>query len=244
MAKMTDEERERRALLRAHRTAEAAEADDRRVEERRLQWQCEGMYLSRAEIEAGEPCRGCSQPLVDGLGGWYPLNKLATDQRAEYDRAEELYRERHRDCRSHRWSLSGHRAQHCGYCCPPPPLTAKQIERVSQVLSSVRTRPEDLDAWDVTLTCGHTVRRTQHRDHDRYSWRVVECATCGQRRGVITAERIGPADDPDGQVARDRLGAELAQAQAKLDRQRKATAAAERKVAELTGKLGDLKPLS
>jgi hypothetical protein len=46
MAKMTDVERERRALQRAHRVAEAAESEDRRIEERRQQWQREGMYLS------------------------------------------------------------------------------------------------------------------------------------------------------------------------------------------------------
>jgi hypothetical protein len=72
----TDEDRERRASLRARRTAEAAEADDRRVEERRLQWQREGVYMTRAEIEAGGPCRGCGQPLLDGLGDWDSLNNL------------------------------------------------------------------------------------------------------------------------------------------------------------------------
>ena len=54
MARMSDEERERRASLRARLTAEAAEADDRRMEERRLQWPREGVYMNRAKIEAGE----------------------------------------------------------------------------------------------------------------------------------------------------------------------------------------------
>jgi hypothetical protein len=137
--------------------------------------------MTRAEIEAGEPCRRCGQPLLDGLGDSGPLNNLTPDQRAEYDRAEELYRERHRDCRSHRWSLGGHRALHCGYCCPMPPLSVEQAVRVAQILSSVPTRPEDLDDWDLVLTCGHTVRRTRHRDHgERHYWRVTECAACGQ----------------------------------------------------------------
>jgi hypothetical protein len=56
VARMTDEERERRTTLRARRTAEAAEADDRRVEERRLQRQreaCTGPGLrSRLESRA------------------------------------------------------------------------------------------------------------------------------------------------------------------------------------------------
>jgi hypothetical protein len=119
-----------------------------------------------------------------------------------------------------------------------PPLSVEQAERVARILSSTCTRAEDLDDWDLVLTCGHTVRRTQHRDHGEWrSWRVTECAACGQRRGVITEQRIGPAGDSGGQAARDRLGAELAKAQAKLDKQRKATAAAERDVAELTRKL-------
>ena len=54
VARMSDEERERRASLRARLTAEAAEADDRRMEERRLQWPREGVYMNRAKIEAGE----------------------------------------------------------------------------------------------------------------------------------------------------------------------------------------------
>jgi hypothetical protein len=197
VAGMTGEGRDRRASSRARRAAEAAEADDRRVEGRRLQWQREGVYMTRAKIEAGEPCRGCGQPLLDGLGDRGPLSNLTPDQRAACDRAEELYRERHRDCRSHRWSLGGHRALHCGYCCPMPPLPAEQARRAAQVLSSVRTRPEGLDAWDLMLTCGHTVRRAQHRDHgDRHSWQVTECAQCGQRRGVVSAQRTGPARRP------------------------------------------------
>jgi hypothetical protein len=233
----TSEQREHRALLRARRAAEAAEEDDRRLEERRQQWQRDGAYMSRAELEAGEPCRGCGRPLLDGLGDWYPLNQLTPGQRAEYDQADALFRERHRDCRSHRWNLSGHRATHCGYCCPPPPMSDRQIEQIAQILSSASVRTQDLDAWDLALTCGHVVRRTQHRDHDRYTTGVTECPECGTRRGVVTAQRRGPADDWNGQVARERLTAELAAAQAKLDRQRKAIKATERGIAELTQKL-------
>lgn len=149
-----------------------------------------------------------------------------------------MFRERHGDWRSHRWGLSGHRAIHCGYCCPPPPLSDRQIEQIAQILSSARVRKKDLDAWDLMLTCGHVVRRTQHCEHDRYSARVADCPERGARRGVVTSERVGPVDDDrDGKVARERLAAELATAQAKLDRQRKAITATERSIAELTQKL-------
>lgn len=239
MARMTDEQREHRALVRARREALAAEEEDRRLEEQRQQWHRDGAYLSRAEVEAGEPCRGCGQPLLDGLGDWPPLNRLTPQQRAEYDRAEALFRERHGACRSHRWSLSGHRATHCGYCCPPPPISDRQIERIRQILFSARVRNEDLDAWQLTLTCGHVVRRAQHRDHHTCTARVADCPECGMRRGVVTADRTGPMDDRSGQVARQRLAAELQVAQARLDRQRKAVEATERRIAELAQKLGD-----
>jgi hypothetical protein len=237
MAQMTSEQHEHRALLRARHTAETAEAEDRRLQDRREQWQREGAYMSRTELEEGEPCRGCGQPLLDGLGSWYPLNQLTPEQRAEYDQADALFRERHRGCRSHRWNMSGHRTTHCGYCCPAPPMSDRQIEQIALILSSAPVRTQDLDAWDLTLTCGHIVRRTQHRDHDRYTAGVTDCPACGTRRGVVTAHRAGPADDKNGQAARDRLAAELAAAQAKLDRQRKAIKATERGITELSQKL-------
>ena len=129
MTRMADDQRAQRALLRARQEALAAEEDDRRLEERRQRWLREGMHLTSAEVAAGEPCRGCGEPLLDGIGDWYPLNQLSPADQAEYDRAEARFLERHRACRSHRWSLSGHRVTHCGYCCPPTPLSDRQIER-------------------------------------------------------------------------------------------------------------------
>jgi hypothetical protein len=88
VARMTDDQRAQRALLRARREAVAVEEDDGRLEERRQQWHREGSYLTRAEVGAGELCRGCGEPLLDGLGDWCPLNQLAPADRAELDRAE------------------------------------------------------------------------------------------------------------------------------------------------------------
>jgi hypothetical protein len=240
VAKLTSEQREQRAHERARRAAIAAEEEDHRLAERQEQWQRDGIYLSRAEMEAGEHCRGCGQPFLDGLGDRPPLNQLTPEQRAEYEQADATFRERHRDCRSHRWSLSGQRIQHCGYCCPSPPLSDRQVEQISQIFSSVRVRKEDLDDWDLTLTCEHVVRCTQHRDHDRYSATVINCPTCGMRRGIVIAQRIGPADDVTGRISREHQAAELATAQAKLERQRKAVMKTERSVAEMAQKLREL----
>jgi hypothetical protein len=134
--------------------------------------------------------------------------------------------------------LAGHQSTHCGYCCPPPPLSDRQVEQMAQILSSARLRTQDLDAWDLTLTCGHVVRRTQRRDHDRYAIGVTDCPECGSRRGVVASERTGSADKP-GQASQDRLAAALTAAKAKLDRQRAAMQASERAVADLSEKLNN-----
>jgi hypothetical protein len=174
--------------------------------------------------------------LLDGVGDWPPLSELTREQRAEYDRAEAAFRERHADCRAARWSLSGHRSVHCFYCCPPPPLSDQQIEQIARIFSSARVCTEDLDDWDLTLTCDHVVRRNRHRDHgDRYGTAVTDCPACARRRGVVTARRLGPADGRKG--ARDRLAAELTEARAKLDKLRDAVKTTERRIARLVRKL-------
>jgi hypothetical protein len=237
---VTGGQREQRALSRARRAAQAAEDEDLRMEERRQRWLREGTYMSRAEVEAGEPCRGCGEPFLDSAGDWPPLLQLNPEQRAEYDRAEAAFRERHAGCRAGRWSLAGHRAEHCSYCCPPPPMSDLQAEQVTRVLSSVYVATGDLDAWDLMLTCGHVVRRTWHRDHgDRYGAAVTGCPVCAERRRIVTARRAEPAADRSGQAGRDRLTSELAAAHFTLDRQRKAVEATERRIAGLTRKLAE-----
>jgi hypothetical protein len=235
--KMTEEQRQHRALMRARREALAAEEDDRRLEQRRQQWCNDSTYLSRTEMEAGEPCRGCGEPLLDGLGNWPPLMQMTPAQQSEYEQADVLFRERHRECRSHRWSMNGHRATHCGYCCPPPPLSERQIEQISRIFSSAKTEKKDLDGWNLTLTCDHVVPHTHHRDHDRYTTRVVDCPPCGSRRGVVRAQRVGPADDPGGRIQKERQTAELQSAKAKLERQRKDIAATELRIGEVAKQL-------
>ncbi|QNA72010.1 hypothetical protein C8250_008940 [Streptomyces sp. So13.3] len=237
MGKLTEEQRQPRARARARSEALQAEEDDRRREEKRAQWVREGMYLSRQELKAGQPCRGCGEPILDGLGERPPLLRLTPEERAEHDAAEARYKERHGDCRAMRWTMSGSRTQHCGYCCPPPPLGEEQAKAIAEILFSHKTDRRDLDDWDLTLTCDHTVCHTQHRDHQRYSTAVVNCPTCQTRRGVVEAVHIGPTEDLLGEVQRERLAAELRAAEAKGERQRKAAAKTEQRIAEITKEL-------
>jgi hypothetical protein len=187
-----------RALKRARARAEQAERGARRMRDQRRRWEEEGMYLTRAEFEAGVPCRGCGEPWLDGLGSWPPLLKMTPEQRADHDREEERYLARHGDCRAHRETVAGNRTWHCGYCCPSPPLSAEQVERLRQLVGSWLTpNPASLMVWELTHTCGHTARRTQHQDHREWNlYSTYECQECGgEIRGVISAVRIGPVPE-------------------------------------------------
>lgn len=118
MAKLTEEQRAQRATARRRSAALAAEEDALRQERKRQEWDDNGTPLTRDEMEAGVPCRGCGQPIIDGLGDWPPLMKLTEQEKREYDAAQADFAARHKDCRGYRWSMSGSRALHCGYCCP------------------------------------------------------------------------------------------------------------------------------
>ena len=194
---------EERALKRARLRAEQAEQDARRQRDQRQRWHDEGMYLTRAELEAGEPCRGCGLPWIDDLGTFPPLLKMTAEQRAEYDREEARYQERHGNCHAARQTLQGSRTQHCCYCCPPPPMSAETIERLRPLLEGIHARSDDphhrarLIVWELTLTCGHTARKAQHSDHQSYNlYSTVECRECGgEIMGILAAVRIGPAGE-------------------------------------------------
>jgi hypothetical protein len=123
-------------LKRATAQASAAEAEHERQKAKLREWAVNGTRLSREEFEAGEACRGCGQPIVDGRGDWAPLLKLNQAELAEHEAVDADFSARHEDCRSSRWTVSGSRALHCGYCCPPPPLSERQLEQIATLLSA------------------------------------------------------------------------------------------------------------
>ncbi|MEU3508549.1 hypothetical protein ABZ733_11585 [Streptomyces longwoodensis] len=121
------------------------------------------------------------------------------------------------------------------------------MEKLANLFASWPSREErkkDLDTWDLTLRCDHVVPHIQHREHSYVSTRVVDCPECGERRGVVSSERVGPAYRDDGTIReraaadRERLARQLAAAEAKLTRQQKNAAATQRRIAELQEELG------
>jgi hypothetical protein len=69
-------------------------------------------------------------------------------------------------------------------------LHQSQIDVISAILRGHKPKFEELDRWRLTLTCEHTVDRTAHRSHARWSSPVVECPQCGKHRGVVDAEKL------------------------------------------------------
>ena len=248
MAKLTEEQRQQRAAKRALRAALDAEADEQRDCERSELWKREATLLSWEEYRAGEPCRGCGEPMSDGLGNWWQTMKLSEPERREYEEAQQAFRERHSDCKGGRWSIDGSRVAHCGFYCPPPPMGPKQIEKLYKLLSSMSSpdeRKKELDAWNLTLRCDHVVPFIQHRSNTYVSTSVVDCAECGARRGVVRRGHVGPAYNDDGtsrhrdSAEQEQLARELATNTTKLARQQKAAAATQRRVDEIQKQLRD-----
>lgn len=227
MAKLTEDQRALRARARAKEKALRAEQDYERREQIRQRWERDRLRLTREELEAGEPCRGCGRPILDGLGSRVPLMHGTDQQRAEREAEEHEYSRLHSDCGRGRWTVSGSRTQHCMDCCPPPPLSQAQIDAIAGILASIRSTPRQLDEWSLTLTCDHTVVAKQHPSHTYWSSSVASCPDCGRERGVVDAIRIGAAANSRSKARQEELRQDLASAQSKLDRHRKQTARAE-----------------
>lgn len=236
MAKLTEEEKARRALNRRRKAALEAEEDAIRQEKKRREWQANGTYLTRAEINAGEPCRGCGLPVFDGRGRLPVLLKMDSQQREEYEIAEADFRERHSDCRSHRWSIDGSRTTHCGFCCPPPPLSEEQISAIRDIFARNRPDPAELDTWQLTLTCDHVIEKVQHCSNTYWSSTVADCPDCQQKRGIVSTEKL-----PSGSARRDaeerRVADELVKARAEHERLQKRADSARRRMNKLESQL-------
>ncbi|MCE7009977.1 hypothetical protein LWC34_45300 [Kibdelosporangium philippinense] len=240
MAKLTEEEKARRALNRRRKAALEAEEDAIRWEEKQREWDANGTRLTWAELVARVPCRGCGLPVIDGRGGWPALLAMDDEQRAEYEAADADFKERHADCRSHRWSMEGSATAHCGFCCPPPPLSEDQLAAVASVLTRVRPKdPAELDTWQLTLTCDHVIRKTQHHSHTYWSASVATCPDCQRIRGIVTTERLPPSV-----VRRDaeqhRLADDLAKARLEHERVQKRADSVRTRINELESQLADL----
>lgn len=240
MAKLTEEEKARRAATRRRNEALRAEERAIRDEKKRLEWEENGTSLSLEELRAGVPCRSCGMPVIDGLGSWPPLLKMDDQQRQEYEAADADYRKRHAGCESHRWSMQGSRTTHCGFCCPSPPMSEGQLEKIAALFSRIGpTDPIDLDTWRLTLTCGHVLEKTQHRSHASWTRSVDKCPDCQQTRGIVESEKLSPTLTRRNADHR-RASGDLEQARKEHARLQKKAGAALRRITKLEEEISAL----
>lgn len=232
MAKLTDEQKAERAQKRRLTDALKEEARVHREEAKRREWREKGMYLTREQAAAGEPCRGCGLPVIDNLGDWPGTMYLTDEQRVIYDADQQRYRDMHPDCNSHRWSMAGSRATHCGFCCPPIPMSPEQYESIQRILSGSVRREEELDIWERTLTCGHTVQQSVHHTNREPSFSTQWCPECELTRGVVESEKIVEAAARMAEAKRKQAD-EVARAERELKKAEKAATDARKKLSEL-----------
>lgn len=114
--------------------------------------------LSWEELVGGVPCQGCGMAVVGD----------ETDQRegepwpAYRQRMQPIeieLKSRHPD-HGTRWTAGGG-PLHCSRCCPPPPLSPQQIERITQILS----RPTATSAQEVPVRHCGTCHKPMVDDH-------------------------------------------------------------------------------
>ena len=229
---LTEQQKQARAEKRRMTSALKEEARAHRDEARRVEWREKGMYLTREQAAAGEPCRGCGLPVIDNLGDWGGTIYLTPEQRIEYDADQAKYREMHPNCDAHRWSMQGSRATHCGYCCPPLPMSREQSEHIGRLLASFpERREEELDIWERILMCGHKVQQSVHHTNQSPSFSTARCPECEMTRGVVSSEKIVEAAARRAEAVRKRDD-RVARAERDLKKADKAAAEARKKLAE------------
>jgi hypothetical protein len=204
---MTAEEKQKRQQRRVEHVALAAEERSRQREERIAQWRDSDTYMSYEELRAGEPCRGCGQPIL-GDGTWEDLPRQRENpERREVRLAEDArFETQHADCATGglNWSMQGSPVRHCGACCPPPPLSPGQLATIANIFTNAQRSPNpNLVRWALTLRCGHLVERTADQHHTYHPATgdyssVFRCDVCSEERGVIAVERLGPVAPTDG----------------------------------------------
>ena len=148
--------------------------------------------LTYEQYRAGQPCPGCGRPYVDAE----PFEPKGTmffsdSERARYDAEEARFKEAHPSCGSHSHGVSGSLTKHCGKCCPPPPLSPAQLDRLATLLRTP-TPDHELMVWQLRLYCGHTVERRAHASHKTAHAAFTgstRCAECGCDPAIIIDAR-------------------------------------------------------
>ena len=93
-------------------------------------------------------------------------------------------------------------------------------------------REEELDIWERTLTCGHTVQQSVHHTNREPSFSTQWCPECELTRGVVESEKIVEAAARMAEAKRKQAD-EVARAERELKKAEKAATDARKKLSEL-----------
>jgi hypothetical protein len=202
---------------------------------------CEIPSLTWEAYLTGEPCPGCGLPYRDEEPWEFKGAMYFTDQeRARYDAEDARLRKAHPDCQSGRHSVSGSLTTHCFKCCPMPPLSPRQREKIGRILSGPGP-PHEQMRWRLRLYCGHVVEKRSHFKnttlHSAFMGHT-SCDQCGlDPSTIVDGEAIGlVAEPPEPETAARRAPVRGASGPQKPTR-----AKLEAKVRELEAEIGRLR---
>ncbi|WIM87900.1 hypothetical protein PT015_24295 [Candidatus Mycobacterium wuenschmannii] len=181
---------------------EVTAKDRRRQDDRerlRDSLRCDVAPLTFEQYRAGLPCPGCGRPYVDSEPfDFKGTMNLSGAERMRHDAEASRFKAAHSSCSSHSHGVSGSLTRHCGKCCPMPPLSPSQVERIGVLMQP--TPSHELMVWRLRLYCGHVVERTAHRSHRTVHAAFsgsVKCAECGcDPATVIDAQAVGLRAEP------------------------------------------------
>lgn len=177
--------------------------DERRQRDRqrlRDSMRCDVARLTYDQYRAGQPCPGCGCPYIDAgpfetKGTMY----FSDTERARYDAEEVRFTAVHGSCGSIRHGVSGSLTKHCGKCCPSPPLSPAQLDRLATLMGK-QTPAHELMMWRLRLYCGHSIERQAHSSHKTVHSAFtgsIMCAECGcDPATIVDARAIGLVGKP------------------------------------------------
>ena len=115
------------------------------------------------------------------------------------------------------------------------PAKANELGSLLRSILSRKPDARELNTWRLTLTCDHVVQRTQHRDHQTWTTRVVECQECSRHRGVICADLLPYSEGPghDERASPEQSELQRAAAERELKKLRSQSAKLQQRIEEL-----------
>lgn len=86
-----------------------------------------------------------------------------------------------------------------------PPLTPSAVEQLRTLIESAAAIKSPMREWEISLTCGHTIRYRQHASLHAPDAPTWSCADCGHRRRITSSIPIDDARERAWQLREAQL---------------------------------------